>query len=224
MNVATNSHPRQLLILLNVAAEDSVCRLFLPFWQKSGCDLLFSSPDDAKSTIEGVSHFHTGKSIDTRDRSTWYQLQSRTLDTMKHCLTLDYDGFLFTHYDSISLCKLPDIGPDDSIHHLAGGPIAGFSATFFLHPPWCFGKNRLKQFVEAASKYPITIERGFQDMWLSFVMEDNNIPFTHADWSWSANSIDSPILVESARKAVQNGFKFIHGVKNQAQLSAILQP
>lgn len=213
-----------LLVVFNRAAEDEVCRLFLPYWQRSCCDIMCSSPLDAKSTLEGVRHCHFGRELQA-SRASWWWYQSRVLDTMKHCLTLDYQGFVFTQYDSICLGQFPAIGPLDSVHRLAGGITPGFKASFFLHPPWCFGKARLEQFVEAASDYDIvTTEDGIMDRWLSLIIENDCQPFTRCAWGWTANSIDTPNLVACARQAIGNGALFVHGVKNKQQLDAILAP
>jgi hypothetical protein len=217
-----------LLVVFNRAEEDEVCRLFLPFWKRSGCDILCSSPLNAPSTLAGVIHYHAGQELprrrqEARRRRWWYQ--SRVLDTMKYCLLLDYEGFVFTQYDSICLGPLPRIRPGDSIHRFAGGEAPGFKSRFFLHPPWCFGKERLHQFVEAASTCDIQLtENGIMDRWLSLIIEEQCMPFICCNWAWSVNSIDTPDYVACARQAIASGCLFIHGVKNKQQLDAILAP
>lgn len=212
-----------LLVVFNRAAEDPVCELFLPYWQRSGCDILCSSPLEAPSALPCVTHYHAGQEFKYAERSSWWRYQSRVIDTMKFCLTQDYQGFIFTQYDSICLGPLPLIAPLDSVHRLAGGAAPGFTSSFFLHPPWCFGIKRLEEFVKAASPYNITTtEDGIMDRWLSLIIERDCQPFTRCEWSWTANSIDTPDLVACARQAISNSCKFVHGVKNKQQLDAIL--
>lgn len=212
-----------LLIILNRRAEDPVCRLFLPFWQRSGCDLIFSSPIDAQSQLPDVNHIHFGLEL-TAARSTYWHYQARVLDTMKWCLTQSqYDGFIFTQYDSICLDRLPYIHPSDSVHLIGGGAAPPFKSTFFLHPPWCFGYHRLAEFVAAAARYDIReTETGIMDRWLSLIIEEHCMPFTPCSWAWSVNSIDTPEYIACAKQAIMNKRLFIHGVKNEEQLKAIL--
>lgn len=214
---------RRLMVVLNVGNEDEICKTFLPYWQKSGCDLMFSSPLNAPSALEGVKHVRFGRALTGKADENWFY-QSRVLDTMKYCLGLDYDAFLFTQYDSIALGHLPEIGTDDCVQHLCGGDAKPFKSSFFVHPPYCFGKNRLRQFVEAADKYPIeTTEFGVQDRWLSLILEEQKIPWQQSNaWTWSANAIDTPELMQSARNAVKNGIRFFHGVKNAQTLNQLL--
>lgn len=213
---------KNMLVIFNVRAEDDVCRLFLPYWQKSGCDILFSSPINAKSEIENVRHIHVGKAI-TSDRGSWWWYQSRILETMKTLSFMPYDGFILTQYDSICLGKLPDIGRDDCVCMIAGYNVAGFNASFFLHPPWCFGMNKLREFITAAEKYDIkTTEHGIMDRWMSLIIEKEGIQFSNCSWGITANSIDKPNLVSYANQAIKNGCLFVHGVKNESQLNQIL--
>lgn len=217
---------KNLLVVFSRGAEEETCELFLPYWQKSGCDIAISSPvdDPFPSGNKSVVTFTHGLSIGpTRD--TWWHLQSRMLDTFRHCLLLNYDAYVFTQFDSITLGPLPYIGVDDSIHRLAGGEAPGFKSTFFLHPPWCFGRNRLKQFVEASANYDIQVtEGGIADRWLSLIIERHCMPFTKCNWGISFNSIDTPVHVACVRQAIANEVKFIHGVKDKSQLDSILAP
>lgn len=224
MELLVSALAPNLLVVFNRAAEDEVCRLFLPYWQRSGCDIMCSSPLNARSALEDVQHRRFGREF-LPVRATWWWYQSRVLDTMKYCLSLDYQGFVFTQYDSICLGPLPVIQSLDSIHHFAGGEVAGFRSNFFLHPPWCFGKARLEEFVKAASTYDIvTTENGIMDRWLSLIIEEACLPFEKCVWSCSINSIDKPSYVEGVRQAIASGCKFVHGVKNKQQLDAILRP
>lgn len=223
---AIRGHPvrrsRQLLVIFNVGEEDSICEAFLPYWRKSECDLLFSSPVDMASTLKGVEHFRAGVAMSGRKEDYW-KYQSRVLDTMKHVLGLDYDAYYFTQTDSVALGPLPVIQDGECVHHLAGGPQTPFKSSFFLHPPWGFSKLRLKQFVEAAAAYPIqSTEFGIMDRWISLIIEEQGIPFTPSKFSWSSNAIDTPALVESARAAIKKGALFVHGCKNPGQLQQIL--
>ena len=215
-----------LLTVFNVAAEDDVCRTFLPYWERTGYDIMFSSPYDARSQLDYVLHFHAGRAM-TRDRSSWWFYQSRILETFKFVLRLPYNRFVFTQYDSIALGPLPAINPDTgNIHHIAGGPMPQFKAKVFLHPPWCFGRGMLERFVTAAAKHNIeTTEYGVMDRWIAYVMEQDTMPIEDASpWSWSMNAIDTPALEASARAAIQRGCLFVHGVKNLDQLCRILPP
>lgn len=217
---------KNLLVIFSRGAEEDICCTFLPHWRKSGCDIAISAPldDPFPWHADDVRVFSFGKSIGPT-RNTWWHLQSRMLDTFKHCLTLPYEGFVFTQYDSICLGALPNIGPDDSIHRLAGGEAPGFASSFFLHPPWCFGKNRLKQFVEAAENYDIkTTEGGIADRYLSLIIERHCMPFEKCQWGWSVNAIDTPEYVACVRQAIANGILFCHGVKDEKILRAIRAP
>lgn len=210
-----------LLVIFCIQSEDEICRMFLPYWQRSGCDLLFSSPLDAPSKLEGVQHVRFGRKLTDKASDYWF-FQSRWLDTMKYCLTLPFEGFVFTCYDSICLGALPLVGRKDSIHTFACGPTPQFESTWGLHPPWCFGVDVLKEFVEAAGREPITLEGGVADRWLPCVMQRNDIAFEPCNWSWSRNGIDTFEYAESARQAIASGVLFVHGVKNKAQLDLIL--
>lgn len=210
-----------ILVIFNIDKEDDICEMFLPFWRTSGCDLLFSSPLDAPSKLDFVDHVYFGKKLTARGAEDYWYYQSRVLDTFKYCLTLEYEGFIFTQYDSICLGKLPVISTSDSIHHFAGANTQPFESKFCLHPPWCFGKERLEEFVKCASQESIHLERGVMDRWLPLIMQRHKLAFTTSDWSWSKNSIDTPEYVEDCRQAIARGILFVHGVKNRQQLNAI---
>lgn len=219
-----------LLTIFNVAAEDDTCRLFLPYWQRSGCDILFSSPHDSKSQLDGVLHYHTGKAMirdgSVKDRLSWWWYQARVLETMRFVSTLPYTTFIFTQYDSICLDALPALAPKQVIANLACGPMAGYKAIRALHPPWGFGREALQIFIQCALQFNIqTTESGVMDRWIALVLESSGLAVEDtASWSWSANSINTPALVKSCREAIQAGFKFFHGVKDAGQLVSILPP
>lgn len=215
---------KNLLVIFNVAAEDDVCRLFLPYWQRSGCDILFSSPFDAKSQLDDVLHFHTGRAM-TKARSSWWWYQARVLETMRALNSLPYDEFIFTQYDSIALDELPDLTGRCCCHVFQNDDSA-YKAKIFVHPPWCFTHDGLDQFIGHALHHPIqTSEHGVMDRWMAWVLESAGIPVTPTnDWSWSANSIDTPALAQDCRNAIARGCRFIHGCKNASQLASILPP
>lgn len=220
--------PKTLLVIFNIADEDDRCRLFLPYWERSGCPLLFSSPYDAPSRLDGVFHLHVGRKI-PQHREQWWFYQARVLATMEQVLALPFDSYIFTQYDSICLGPLPRIGPTASIHNMACGPVPEFKAKRGLHPPWCFGRDTLKRFVAKAKEFPIeTTEQGIMDRWLALILEEMcgpypESPYEHASWSWSCNSIDTPEWVAAARTAIARGALFVHGVKNETQLKQILE-
>lgn len=214
---------KNLLVIFNVAAEDDVCRLFLPYWQRSGCDILFSSPHDAKSQLDDVLHFHTGRAM-TKARSSWWWYQARVLETMRFLVTLPYTGFVFTQYDSVALDRLWDCSGCQC--HVFQNDDPAYKARTFVHPPWCFSDRALEQFLIEAALHPIqTSEHGVMDRWMAWVLESAGIPVTPTnDWSWSANSIDTPALAQDCRNAIAGGCRFIHGCKNASQLASILPP
>lgn len=211
-----------LLVIFNVGAEDPVCRDFLPWWQKSGYDLLFSSPLDAPSRLAGVEHVHFGKALTHRSHDDYWQYQSRVLDTMKYCLTLRPEVFLFTQFDSICLGPLPRFDENACVMHLQGYDAPPFKSKKFWHPPWLFGRVILQRFVEHASRHDIRCEQGVMDRWLAWIMECHGIEPTPCSWSWSANSMDTAQRTESARQAVRDGKLFFHGIKNKSMLERLL--
>jgi hypothetical protein len=210
-----------LLVVFNIGDEDPICELFLPYWRRSGSDLLFSSPLDCPSQIPGVNHVQFGRKLTGKREDYWFY-QSRVLDTFKYCLSLPYDGFIFTQYDSVCFGKLPFIHPSDSIHAKVCGPKAPYESKVCLHPPWCFGKERLEEFTKYASQEPIELEYGVMDRWLPCIMQRHGLPWQHCQWAWSQNAIDTPEFIEMARSAIAAGCLFIHGVKNKKQLHAII--
>lgn len=212
---------KNLLVVFNVAAEDGVCEMFLPYWQRSGCEILFSSPQDAKSQLNDVSHFHAGKAM-VGTKASWWWYQARVLETMRFVKTLPQAGFVFTQYDSIALDKLP-FWSGCSCHVFRNNDPT-YKAEIFVHPPWCFDRQTLECFLDEAARYDIaTSEHGVMDRWMAWILECAKIQVTPTnDWSWSANSIDRDALVRECRDAIARGARFIHGVKNQAQLKTIL--
>lgn len=212
-----------LMVILNRGSEDDSCRLFLPYWQRSGCDILFSSPEDDPSKLAKQMHWVTGRSYNTRDINSFWLYQQRVLDTMKAVVRIPYYTFVFTQYDSICLGTLPKLSSTDCIHHKFGNNDPNYRASFYTHPPWCFGKIRLAEFIDATSRHSITAEHGVMDRWMAWVMEESGIQVEPSNsWSWSANAIDTPGHVAECRTAIANGAIFIHGVKNKAQLDQIL--
>lgn len=215
---------KRLLVIFNVGDEDDVCRLFMPYWKRSGCDILFSSPVDNPSRLERVLHLHTGLALDPVKRATWWKYQARVLATMEDCLYLDYEGYIFTQYDSICLGVLPEIRREDCVHHVFGNNDPNYAASYFVHPPWCFGREQLVRFTRAARNYPIEAEHGVMDRWMAWIMEREKFVVTPSnDWSHSVNSYDTPGRITEGREAIfVKGVRFIHGVKSAVQLNQLL--
>lgn len=215
---------RQLMVVLNTSEEEQQCNDFLPLWSLSGCSVILSSPADKPCCIAGAGSLIIGRSYNRDDRSTWSNYQHRVLETMRAVVDMDYDSYAFTQYDSITFGPLPLPQSDECWSHIAGGRQEGFESDFFLHPPWLFGKSALRRFIDEADRHPITIENGVMDYWIANIITKANIKLinTAPDVSWSANSIDTPELVDSAKQAIHNGVAMVHGVKNTKQLSAIM--
>jgi hypothetical protein len=211
------------IIVFNIGDEDGICTSFLPYWRKSGCDIIFSSPVDCPSRIPSQEHIHVGKKL-TGDHKSWWVYQSRVLETMKLCLKMDHSWFCFTQYDSVCFGELPPPEDNQCVTAIAGYGASGQSTPFFVHPPWMFGRTALSRFVEESDRHPITIENGIMDSWMSYILIKANIPIHDClrKWSWTCNSIDTPHLLELARNFYQKGGLFIHGCKNLKTLEAII--
>lgn len=212
-----------LLTIFNVAAEDDICRTMLPYWERSGATLLFSSPYDARSQLDYVLHYHAGRAV-TREKASWWYYQSRVLETMKAVMELPFKRFIFTQYDSLCLDRLPADLPPCTMHVSPNGDDR-FKARTYVHPPWCFNREVLEKFVVEADRHPIASEYGVMDRWMAWLLEQAGIAVVPSNpWSWSANSIDKPYLVADCRTAIARGATFIHGCKNLDQLGQILKP
>lgn len=232
---------RNLMVVLNVGEEDSICESFLPYWKLSGYEVGFSSPHDKPSRF---GPFKCGRSYDRDNPKTWHFYQRRFLETMQLCLETSCTAFCFTQYDSVCFGPLPVPQTDECIVHIAGGEIDGLG-RYFVHPPWIFGRCALEKFVTEAARHPLDMCKGVMDFWMAAIIElaklkikDSSGVFnasvsddctiklqcrTGTGWSWSANSIDTPEKIHAAKIFRRSGGLFIHGVKNQSILNKILE-
>lgn len=213
-----------LLVIWNIGDEDDVCRLFLPYWRLSGCDLLFSSPLNSPSKLNGVDHVNFGKKLTGR-KEDWHFYQERCLDTFKYVLTLPYQGIWFNQYDSFFLGRLPELNETDCIAHCMGNKQPPYKASIFTHPPWGYGRKTLQRLVDACAKYDLsTLEDGAMDRAFALVMEENGIKVSPSnDWSFSCNSLDSNDWIAQGRQAVKDGKIAFHGIKTAQMLNALLE-
>jgi hypothetical protein len=190
----------------------------LPFWRKSGCDLLFVSPVDRPVRFESV-----GEPCVQFALSQHYgvELLKRHIFAFNYVLTLPiYEAFCFIEADSITLGAIPD-HPRDGLRCFVWENTSKprFKADHYLHWPLWMTRRTLEQIAEVATiQEP---EEGFPDRWLGLLCEQNNIHFRHEPLAFSRNQLDCEDYMNSAVDAVKAGALWVHGVKTKEQLEEL---
>jgi len=210
----------------------------LPIWKAYTDNLLIVSPKDNLVSIQGIDCL----SIEKRQHHGPHTL-ARHLFAMKVALIYKSDFYVFLEYDAIML-RRPE--PQLIIQgNLFNEQVFNSKreesikrGDCFLHFPWIFPSNKLKQFVEhvdlSVENNPRDYKSYAHDIWIiqklmKLNMEVRNLlgltpsaPNGTGE-GYSRNSFDRPEFVSDAIRAVENGAYALHGIKTKEVLEKILE-
>lgn len=210
----------------------------IPIWKSNTDNLLIVSPKDNPCIIEGIDCL----SIEKRQHHGPHTL-ARHLFAMKAALGYNSDFYVFLEYDAIML-KRPEPRP------IIQGNLFNERIFFqrqeewmkkgscFLHFPWIFPADKLKEFVE---RVDLSVENNPQDhknyahdIWIAQKLmkldfEIHNLlglvpsaPNGSGE-GYSQNSFDTPQSIENVVFQVKNGAYALHGIKSKEALYKILE-
>jgi hypothetical protein len=210
----------------------------LPIWKAYTDNLLIVSPKDNPCIIEGIDCL----SIEKRQHHGPHTL-ARHLFAMKAALGYNSDYYVFLEYDAIML-KRPEPRPIIQgnlfnekifINKEESGMKGGHC---FLHFPWIFPADKLKDFVEkvdlSVENNPVDHKNYAHDIWiiqklmkygfdvynlLGYSQRSSNEPIE----GYSNNSFDTPERTANAVHYVEQGAYALHGIKTEEVLKQILE-
>jgi len=204
----------------------------LPIWKAYTDNLLIVSPKDNPCILQGIDCL----SVDKRQHHGPHTL-ARHLFAMKAALGYNSDFYVFLEYDALML-KRPEPRP------IIQGNLFNERVFFqrqeewmrkgscFLHFPWIFPADKLKEFVDRVELDP---NDGIaHDIWIIQKLMDLNMEVHNllgltpnspngTGEGYSQNSLDTPQRIENAVYQVKNGAYALHGIKTKEVLEQILE-
>ena len=204
----------------------------LPIWKAYTDNLLIVSPKDNPCILQGIDCL----SVDKRQHHGPHTL-ARHLFAMKAALGYNSDFYVFLEYDALML-KRPEPRP------IIQGNLFNERVFFqrqeewmrkgscFLHFPWIFPADKLKEFVDRVELDP---NDGIaHDIWIIQKLMDLNMEVHNllgltpnspngTGEGYSQNSLDTLKRIENAVYQVKNGAYALHGIKTKEVLEQILE-
>lgn len=218
---------RTLLIILSYArASDMVARHW-PYFLRADADIMGVGREDTHCRFPPerlVWQANIGKDSYVNG-SNLIELHVKALEV---ALTLTHDEQSYTHFalvepDSIFLKPLP-LHVGGLMATLGGYKSPGFHGNAFFHGPWYVDRETAKKVVaggQAMLRVGL-IENGFPDRWWGLWRELYDIRFTPLH-TYSRNRIDNPQFVIEARRAIKEGYCYVHGIKTAEELKAVTE-
>lgn len=221
---------KTLVCIHSYAGANEIVKLLFPYYKVSGCDLLGIGRTNVKcewsEPIMTVDIGEDPQKYWVKDKTD--NLCRRLVDTVIICLLdgrfKDYTDFCIIEYDGIFLKPIPE-HQGGLCARLAGGPMAGFTASKFFHTPWWFDRKTGSKIVTAGMRLLSQgrFENGSPDVFLGLITDFDKSIEWHDTHTFSVNAFDLKRNVENGRKAIADGVWYVHGVKNKEQLDAILK-
>jgi hypothetical protein len=216
------------VILAHGDAIETIKR-HLPIWKAYTDNLLFVSPKDNPLVLEGYDCL----SIEKREHHGIHALK-RHLFAMKVALNYKSDFYVFLEYDAIMLKRLkprPIIQGNlfNEKIFLNKDEEAMRQGLCFLHFPWIFPADKLKEFVDkvdlSVENHPSYSKRYAHDIWLIQKLMKLNFEVFNLLGSegFSNNSFDTPERLSKAISAVEKKAYALHGIKTEDVLKQILK-
>lgn len=234
---------REVLVTVmahGVYAAQSAFERHLPFWRSLGYPMQVVTPEDCPVET-GLTRLMIGKAS-----HHGVQANGRFREMLRLLSLTDYEWFVIHEYDSINLCReIPEtiFKTPGLWANVFGNDDPHFKAKQYFHPPLIMDMGTLKALVKAvdmkSSTHRITphldplpsegrgnglsdgAEGGFWDRWLGVAAELAGVRVNaYGPMGYSKNTIEEGDWTE-ARRAVERGAMFLHGVKTEETLEAI---
>lgn len=190
------------------------------FWEalkQPGDEIMMFCPADAPLQMPGVMSQVFGKA-QHHGRNAIDHFRSQ----MEHMAGLGFDRYAWFEYDSICLGPLPEfVGQMAANFFHDDGK--SFTAKIYCHPPLLFTAAGLQAIVKEFQDMPSNSEAGYWDRWLGLAIERTGI--IYHDLLGKGEGYSHNTIHESQHKdlyrAVLNGARLIHGIKDEATLEVI---
>ena len=210
----------------------------LPIWKAYTDNLLIVSPKDNPCILQGIDCL----SVDKRQHHGPHTL-ARHLFAMKAALGYNSDFYVFLEYDAIML-RRPEPRPIIQGNLFNERVFNNKQEEWmrqghcFLHFPWIFPADKLKQFVEhvdlSVENNPVYHKNYAHDIWIAQKLMKHNFAVHNllglvpsapngTGEGYSQNSFNSPELLENVANQVKSGAYALHGIKTKEALERILE-
>ena len=219
-------------IIFTYGKAEEVVKRHLPIWKEYTDELMIVSPTNDPCIIENIDCLTHSKS----QKLGKYSL-SRHMFGLIAALGYNANQYVFIEYDGFML-KRPEPRP------IIQGNLFNERLFFerqeewmrqghcFLHFPWIFPADKLKEFVDRVELDPN--DESVQDKWLIQKLMDLNMEVHNLlgmtpnsrngiGEGFSQNSFDSPQILENAVHHVKSGAYALHGIKTKEALERILE-
>lgn len=212
---------RTLLVIHGYASANDMIERHWPFWRQSGCDILGVGRED--SEVRWPEKIQT-VNIGADRYADKDNLCRRLVDTFRYCLTLPYDDFCILEADAINLGPI-GAHTGGLLTNKVGAGSEGFKGNQYFHCPWWADRMTAEWIVEFGDVMlrDGDIEQGWPDRFLGWMFEKFNLPWTQVR-AYSENTIEGEASIKRARKAVESGVKFVHGIKTAEVLAEVTCP
>lgn len=209
------SHVPGLLTIYTWAGDKDKINRHLPIWKRSGLEIQFCSPSEAPCHLGGMTYGRSESYGPDHLKLVW--------DGLRLAYARNFPYYVFNEADSLVLRpSLPPPGPG-LFCFVFGDSGTEFKGSQFFHYAWWMDRETLGRIIEAVNKYPLDIEKGFQDRALGFIAGIEGIEVHHAeDFIYSRNTIEKEEDFAAIR-AKASTIRYIHGIKTEEQLSRVRQ-
>ena len=219
-------------IIFAYGKAEEVARRHLPIWKEYTDELMIVSPTNDPCIIENIdclTHSESQKLGHYSLRRQMFGLNAALGYNAKQYVFIEYDGFMLKRPEPRSIIQGNLFNERIFVERPEQPMEAGYC---FLHFPWIFPADKLKEFVDKVKLEPN--DDVSQDIWLIQKLMKLNME-VHNLFGWitsapngtgegfSQNSFDTPELVSKAIHSAKNGAYALHGIKTKEVLEKILE-
>lgn len=209
------------LVVFTFAGQQEMINRHLPFFRNGEADIIIISPCDAPVLVPNDT---IGLQLG-RSEYCGEGLMRRTEQGLRLVASWGYDTIAAIEGDSIVLGPVPPSEKFGLDCFLWPNNERTYKAKEYCHWPWIMGNLTARVVVDrfaemlAADDY----EGGVPDRVLGLACETMGMEMRHRpDLAYSQNRIREERFIREARTAIRNGARFVHGIKEERELEAVL--
>lgn len=225
---------RTLLVVLSYSKANEMLVRHWPYFLKADADIMGVGREDTDCRFPKERLVWEAK-IGKDSYVNGDNLPNMHVRAMSCALSMTYDEgadnpqpythICLTEPDAIFLKPLP-LHLGGLMATYCGGKSPGFYGNAFFHGPWYVDRYTAEKFVaggQAMLKCDL-FELGFPDRFWGLWQELYGVKFhpLNPAYSYSQNRLDRPQYIQEAREAIARGIGYLHGVKTQEELSAVM--
>lgn len=207
-----------LCIVLGFGKQQATFDRHLPLWTRHGFDMLIGCPSDDPLDGRGFPVRFTGQSSYAGDKSV-----ERLKNVLRAVAGGGFLNAIIFEYDSICLIDKPEIKAGFHGIFEANEDRWNYVAPCYLNAPWTIDAESAWKMLETAESYPDLTEGGQDDRYLSALAWFSGVPLIgHKEGGFARNTIasaDWPLMIDK----VQQGAKWVHGIKTEDTLTLLRQ-